>query len=383
MESIVESSIELDGYKLKASDKDFGGDTIVIMSGDSSVARRKLVQEDESGRLVFDADLPDYLLAGDEVWVCELNAASELVLSTDHVSLRPSHLLLECPSVTDLEKRSSGVEKELQRVMFTLQVHVTVSSFIENMDNNRISSEQNKHKDHPEQQKAAKLSQRGSLSAAYRLLCNMAHAFPPVQEALVELVPHFLEHAAVNGAWLAVHDSSPTHLVTAVYHDNKHLGMQVSEELVRQFVNLMRDAPLPRYVQFLRKLALPAGHPNVRNQILIMTSLVETENVLHLFNSRSEIEERAELIQIAQRDQQPLEGPVMPTTDEGLELRYHVELIGLLGDGVQGKVNATCGLYPGPPPSLCLPALAADLDSREGMHLCVFQARTLPVVPAF
>eukprot|EP00966_Prymnesium_polylepis_P265461 6132500-Prymnesium_polylepis.2 len=136
---------------------------------------------------------------------------------------------------------------------------------------------------------------------------------------------------------------SPVRVVTSIFHDNQQNAATVSEEFIRSFVELMvekkdTNAPPPRYLMFLREITMPEGRHNMRNQTLVLMALIEKEETLLLMNTPAEMTERDALIQAALEHNEPLDGPVVESTRR---LRYHAELIHLLGNCTYGPNTVT------------------------------------------
>ena len=91
-------------------------------------------------------------------------------------------------------------------------------------------------------------------------------------------------------------DVSPTHAVSSIFRNNKQNISTVSEGMIKSFVELMSRRKLPRYVCFLREISAPEGQPVARNQTLVLTSLIENESTLLLFNDTAGMKERDELV---------------------------------------------------------------------------------------
>ena len=163
---------------------------------------------------------------------------------------------------------------------------------------------------------------RAVLVACYRCLRAMASRFPLTQNTLVTHVPTFLAHTE---AQLVSSDASPTECITSVYKDNAIVCTQVSEKMVRHFVQLAAVDHAPRYLRFLGMITLPAGRPARRCQNLVLQCLTEKEDALVLYNDESGMHLRAQLVEENDHMVNP----------RG-RLAYHIELISLLARCIEG-----------------------------------------------
>ena len=153
---------------------------------------------------------------------------------------------------------------------------------------------------------------REVLLAAYRLLKALCAGFKLTQQALVPQISSIVAQIELK---LVCHDITPTGCLIAILKDNPQACLQISDELIRQFVRMAAESKAPRFLRFLRNITGPESHPISRTQLLVIQAISENQEVQLFFDDEEERKERDELI--AARDHE-----VHPRG----KLNFHIEV---------------------------------------------------------
>ncbi|KAK3238675.1 hypothetical protein CYMTET_51330 [Cymbomonas tetramitiformis] len=157
----------------------------------------------------------------------------------------------------------------------------------------------------------------------YQWLACFCRDSPQNQEVVFPYIPQFLRHVGVDGI-------NAASAVAACFTDNRNLGVQVKEEILRFFIHaVVRYGKKARWLKIMEPFVIMCGTPVERNQEIVMRLLMEERDaVLELDGAQGGegLETEGEQDRETLMEQWTLDSYAAGDTF----LAYHVECIHLL-----------------------------------------------------
>ena len=245
----------------------------------------------------------------------------------------------------------SALFEQYQRLFFTLRLHDVLTVLLQWYDPERLRA-----LDSAGQQDIPPL-----MREAYRVLALCTRNFEPAKLALLPSVQVFLSHVGHEGLVdTEENEISPTHLLIEIFRDNTSISESTVHDVVAAMGMMMESSEAlktfsPRFIILLRTFVSAHGVLISRNQQYVCTALQEHREVLRLCScdelqslikrygtaapwqgsTGAGVEATGEPTRVDIDEM--LRSKSLPSAPLKKQLRYHCELLGLLGELCVGE----------------------------------------------